>query len=672
MRSFRQNTTGTAAQSAQVALVLALCSWFVWPAWQRTWPHAPFPLDDVYIHLDYARSFRLAEPFAWLPQQGYSSGETAPLYALLLTIPAHLGLDGDALASCVTVLALITVALGLQQLGRWAGRPRLVTWLAPLAALTVGVSMWSLLSGMELAVYLLVFARLLRVSTRARALGESAIYLALLVALRPEAMLLSLLLAAGLVRDHVAARPWRRLRAYLRVITPAVAVQLAVFGANRWATGEMQSAGAILKLVTENPTLDHAARMREVLTNLITAWFGAYSRSTVAPGATAALWLLVVGAALSARRGRGVTWALACAVPALSILVSLNATARYQGFRYYVPAILCAVALLVRGAGQLGARRPRLSLALIAALLGLLAPKLPTFRDHFARAAGNIAEQQVEVGLRLGRELPNDARLLIGDAGAIPYFARRSAIDALGLGGFHGMGFVRAATHGEAATLELLEQLEPAERPTHLALYASWFPALTGEFAVPWFDVTLSDNVICGAPTKSVYHANWSALGEHVPERLVPAYERPHLLDSVDFADLGSERAHDFRSSQFLPTAALVLHEDEMKHFDGCRRLGPDQEALFTLRTPGDTQLRARTTRIGVRGVGLEGVRFSLQPAADGRPFSGRLEIAPEQPRAWQLGTTWFAPARIGTHFEMRVLAGGHGALLCHLWWLLD
>lgn len=670
MRSPRQKTTDTTSLWVAFALTVAACLWFLWPAWQRTRPHAPFPLDDVYIHLDYARSFRLLEPFAWLPGQGYSSGETAPLYALVLAVPARLGLDGDALALTATLLALGCVGYGLHQLGALAGLHPWLGRLAPWVCLGFGVVTWSLLSGMELALYFAVFARLLREQQRGARLTSSALLLALLVALRPEALLLALVLGAGLVRDRVAARPLRRVAAYLRLVLPAVSLQLGVFAANRLATGETQSAGAILKLVSENPTLDDPARMREVLTNLVTAWFGAFSRSTVAPTLTAVVLAMAVALALWPRRGRGTALALLCATPALALLVSLNATARYQGFRYYVPAFLCLLALVLRGIFTLAARSPRLATATTLLLFGLTAPKLPTFRTHFARAAGNIAEQQVQVGLRLARDTPADARILVGDAGAIPYFSHRSAIDALGLGGFHGMGFVRAATHGEAATLELLERLSPERRPTHLALYASWFPGLVRGFGHEWFSVTLDDNVICGAPTKTVYHADWLALGEHVPERLVPVGEPTRLLDELDFADLESERAHDFGGTAFLPTAVEIRHEDESVHFDGCRRLGPDQEAFFTLHTPGNTHLRTRATRIGVRGLDLASARFSLTPAADGRPFAGRFELGPDLPKSWQLGTTWFAPARPSTTFTMRVLASDRGALLCHLWWI--
>ena len=91
-----------------------------------------------------------------------------------------------------------------------------------------------------------------------------------------------------------------------------------------------------------------------------------------------------------------------------------------------------------------------------------------------------------------------------GMPGAIPYVARRGAIDALGLGGFARMPFVRAAVEGEAATVELLEHLAPSERPEMLALYPNWFAATTAAFGHEVDRVTIDGNVICGGPTKVI------------------------------------------------------------------------------------------------------------------------------------------------------------------------
>jgi len=69
-----------------IAPALAVAAAFWVPAREAARGWFPSPLDDVYIHFDFARSLATGHPFEWLPGQGYSSGETAPLYAV---IPAN-------------------------------------------------------------------------------------------------------------------------------------------------------------------------------------------------------------------------------------------------------------------------------------------------------------------------------------------------------------------------------------------------------------------------------------------------------------------------------------------------------------------------------------------------------------------------------------------------------
>jgi hypothetical protein len=44
------------------------------------------PLDDVFIHFDYARSTARGHPFEWSPGNGYSSGNTSIAYPFALSI----------------------------------------------------------------------------------------------------------------------------------------------------------------------------------------------------------------------------------------------------------------------------------------------------------------------------------------------------------------------------------------------------------------------------------------------------------------------------------------------------------------------------------------------------------------------------------------------------------
>ena len=49
------------------------------------------PLDDVFIHFDFARETARGKPFQWSPGAGYSSGGTSLLYPFVLAVGYLLG-----------------------------------------------------------------------------------------------------------------------------------------------------------------------------------------------------------------------------------------------------------------------------------------------------------------------------------------------------------------------------------------------------------------------------------------------------------------------------------------------------------------------------------------------------------------------------------------------------
>jgi hypothetical protein len=129
--------------------------------------------------------------------------------------------------------------------------------------------------------------------------------------------------------------------------------------------------------------------------------------------------------------------------------------------------------------------------------------------------------------------------VLLNDAGAIPYMSGLPAIDGLGLGGYRGLPFARASVHGVPAVVELIERLDPAERPDVLALYPGWWAGLADVFGRRADAVVIEDNVICGAAEKVIYDADWSPLAP-------PGATRQGAIDELDVGDLMSERAHGY------------------------------------------------------------------------------------------------------------------------------
>lgn len=585
------------------ALALAVGCLFWVPAFPAAHGWFPTPLDDVYIHFDFARSFARGAPFEWIPGNGYSSGETSPLYAMLLAIGYVVGFRGKLLGIWAAFLAVIGTASfvrSVRELVRPA--PPVIAWGAAALTLSFALVDWTLFSGMEVATFAGAFGPTLLALERTRApmqrrggltLEASQWRLgcwgAVLVALRPEAAVLVIVFgitaARGVLRRSAVA-------ALARAGLPAMVVVGLVLVANLVATGSMQSAGAQLKLLSSNPYLSHTDRARVYAENLIVFGLkGVRAELGAIPWAGAIVPLLAI-AALVARSRRAV--AAACTMGALVwiLTVSWNQASPFHNFRYYAPALLLLLAQAAMGAaaiaGTTPGRRygPALAGALLVIAIGTSAARFPTQTSHFRRAVANIRDQQIVAAGRVAA-LDGFTRVLVNDAGAIPYVSERPAIDGLGLGGYRRLPFAVAAVHGEAATLELLERLDPSERPTHLAVYPHWLGAISSRFGQEIDRVTIEDNVICAGPTKVIYRADWSVLGR------APALH-DDIIDEVDVADVVSEREHGYRAP--FPEAHAIfdvrIDEHGEQRFDGGRTIPEDESESFYVLNAGGGRAR--------------------------------------------------------------------------------
>lgn len=577
------------AASAILPLVAGAAFWL--PSVHAARGYFPAPLDDVYIHFDFARSLAEGHPFEWIPGNGYSSGETSPLYAVILAIGWLVGFRGRLVGVFGAMVAIAALAVLLRCVLRLtAPLPRWAAWAAAAVPFSLALVDWALFSGMEVAVFAGALGCALVALDRTRRRGgvtrESAqwrlgLWSAVLVLLRPEAVVLVFVFAIVAARGAGARSG---LAATARAALPGALALAALLGANVLATGDAASAGARLKLLSSNPYLSDVDRARAFAENLLT--FGVRVIGAELPIVVA----LLAALALVAARTRALGAACLAGATLWILLASWNGNSPYHNFRYYAPALLLvAIGASLGLAAIARVRRGRLPAAALAiAVVATSAPRFPAQMKHFARAVGNVRDQQLEVGARIAAATPRDARVLLGDAGAIPFVSGRAAIDALGLGGFHGLPFARAAVNGEAATIELIERLDPRERPTHLALYPNWFGALTGRFGVEIDRVTIADNLICGGPTKGIYRADWSALAP--PDAAAG--------DEIDVADVVSESEHAYAAPlPFGRTTLDVLRDASgARRFDGGREIPEGARESFVVRRAprGPARLRVR------------------------------------------------------------------------------
>ena len=219
------------------------------------------PLDDVFIHFDFARSAARGRPFEWSYGNGYSSGGTSLVYPFVLAAGYRLGLTGldlmewAAMVACVSVFVLL-----LQTRHAFRGLPPWAEYLAPPALLGVGALSWALFSGMEIALFLAfwgaafaVWDRIDRghddpvriVVARAALLGVAG---AALVATRPEG-------AASTAFSLRRRGPRLWLSVFALSVAPCAVVVVGQALLNFHLTGEAAAAGAIAKLELYHPYL---------------------------------------------------------------------------------------------------------------------------------------------------------------------------------------------------------------------------------------------------------------------------------------------------------------------------------------------------------------------------------------------------------------------------------
>jgi hypothetical protein len=542
------------------------------------------PLDDVFIHFDYARSFARGYPFQWSEGNGYSSGNTSLTYPLVLGFGYWVGLRTTDLMLWAAVVAGLSVVGFLVLASRALAPPhvelsRSTKYLLPPALLSLGALNWSLWSGMENAFHLLCWALLLaallhqtRSATTAQARRRAWLagaLGALLVAARPES---SICVAVG--GFYCAARDARyapatgsrtstlRRRALilLAIGLPSVLLLVAHGAVNLWLTGEHQANGAVAKLFVNNPYMSPADMWERYL------WLLGYiiPRLTEHHFADARPWGYVLPALaavpLLSRRTRPVALMLWLQIVGWLLIVAMNNQLRWHNERYAMPAVAWLVLLAAMGLGVLATvpipklRAHRAALAgwlvraslLTALVVGYWHHQRPRFRDQvwfFGRASRNILHQHVTAGRLIARMKAR--RVLVGDAGAIVYASDRPGLDLIGLGGFGSLPFARSAVHGLGASLELMERIAPEERPDVMAIYPSWWSDLPIYFGRYITEVPVFGNVICGGSEKVIYEADWGALdGRGVPRTLDL---EEVVVDALDVADLLSERSHQYR-----------------------------------------------------------------------------------------------------------------------------
>ncbi|MCL2724384.1 MAG: hypothetical protein FWD69_08105 [Polyangiaceae bacterium] len=642
------------------------------------------PLDDVFIHFDYARATALGHPFEWTVGNGYSSGNTSLTYPFVLAVGWRAGFRDCSLmiwaaivaATCVFGFLLAVRGLFLESdRDDWG---HVSSYLLPPMFLGVGAFVWSLWSGMEVAFFmatwaiaLLAWQRLERVDGNHRA-HASAWWLGLagvlLVTTRPEAALTVAVFGVAAALAHARFGLARAMGVLVRAGLPgalALAVQSVT---NKVFTGEWSANGALVKLALNNPYLSEKEKVEDYIFNVKYAAlrnldyhfasargehmadFGPADGSNVFAHVWTSLsreawWAGVVPLVLAMlplafARTRRVAIVLWAELVLWIGVVAFNGQVRWQNERYVMPAVgimLVLAALGVSVALRTRAERhgcgARTKLWAVRAALVVLSlvfaydHQIPKMRDQkwfFGRASRNIRDQHLALGKYLAETKPR--RVLVGDAGAILYASDRPGLDLIGLGGYGKLPFARASVHGLGASLELIERMPESERPDLLAIFPTWWGVLQTWFSsdlVARFPV--EGNVICGGYEQNVYRADWHLLGTGDRLRTMPRGDT-EIRAVIDVGDLVSEKengyAFDRPANGFVDMHILPDPANPaLDMFDGGRRINVGMSESFLAKG----LLPSKAAHLVVRTAPERDTRVRVQISG---AYAGDLDLA--------------------------------------------
>jgi hypothetical protein len=576
VRWLEQYTRGVPLQLFPLALATAaVASSALGPVLERC-GHPAVPLDDAFIHFQYAKRLATGHFFSYSEGEGYSSGATSFLWPALLAPFYAIGFRDLSIiwiawllgfaALFALVLETYRLALPLTGQGAAVGAGAMV--------LFFGGYVWCAASGMEVVPLSWVLAFSLRRSIewweaapadrtvrRSRVLAATAFLAPLL---RPEGAIASALFVVVVLAARSPTRAERRL------LPIGVAGPLVVPVVNWLLSGQAESSTAIVKWLPGNPYYGHGSALVGAIADNIRLlvgsildgqqWSAVFIPAGARPAALAALAALPIAGCFRRRIPRAV---LVLAMALALLIPCTYATFLWNRLRYLWPFAFpwfIGLSCLARCIGELlGRIRPRLrglSPVLSGVMAGVLGSHLGWSIDDLVQSASAIDRQQVALGRWAAAELAPNARIGMNDAGALGYLSGRKTFDVVGL---TTPGEARYWVAGAGSRYEHYEALfrsAPARLPTHFIVYPHWMAcdALLGD---ELHSETVLDQTILGGTTMTAFAARYDLLGSGDRPCAVPVQDE--LLDELDVADLESESAHRYELGHARETEDQAL-----------------------------------------------------------------------------------------------------------------
>ena len=493
---------------------------------------AGMPLDDSWIHLQFARNLAEGNGFAFNPGET-TAGSTAPLWTLTLAVLMLLPWDILCSVKVLGILLHWVSSMFAVRLARNHGLEAPWALLVGLVVATTPRLMWGALSGMEIPLYLLLSTAGLcfhveRIGRSPARMGTMLLALAVLA--RPECLILFPLCLIDRWRfdrsqDHRRMN-LRHILLYAAIIAPSIVFNLLVAGNPLPNTYYAKVGGYGLLQAIAATDVTQVGKALVVYPLIQARELGRFAVENSLFVSLACL----VGLLELLRRDRSgnerLPWIIPLVLVAFPLVRGTVAPfkgALFQHGRYaafLVPLITVAGVLGLRGLfvvlahGRSGEQTRRLRQWAIPTVVGLLAVELAVanikYAPIYALNVANINSTHVKMGQWLASNTPRDAVVATHDIGAIGFFSNRYLYDTTGLITPTVLEYLPTGRPADEGIARFLRD----EKPDYLVLIPSWYPTLTRriEGIQPVFAINVSDNTVVAGDRFVAYKLPWSSL----------------------------------------------------------------------------------------------------------------------------------------------------------------
>lgn len=551
------------------------------------------PLDDVYIHFQYARQLANGQPFVYNPGQPPTSGATSFLYPFILAFGYLIGFQGLNLALWAMVIGALALIGSMWLIYRLVKIFDSPDWLAIAPALIfalTGAVSWHFMSGMETGLMILLTLATLY-TVIARRMWAFVVSASLLALMRPEGGILAMLAVGAMIlqmwtihriglrpapTDNVSSVGAQRAAPLLRMFLLLIPIlMLGVQPLVNWlVTGSAVASGNAAKSIFGTIPFDWAIVTQRIFENFAHMWVefvtgygpreGWYLPLLIGTLAVIGLILLLIS---PAQRLVGLL-VLAWLIAGSAALSTLD-TAFWHFKRYQMPLIALLFPLAARGMqvlfnaeAQRGAEHKNIPLHSFASLaswrfkLFFLAVLLVAlwssvaFLQHFALNVDYIYRQPLQMAHWLQANTPEDSVIAVHDVGMMRYMGGRTTLDIVGL---TTPGAAEYWRNGPGSVAEFLIRNQPDYIASygHGHGYGLGMIADTDIYGEPLasFPVTLDPNynVALAADFQGIYKPDWSEPFWNLGPGTIDADGQSIEYEVVNVADLDSEKQYQYQ-----------------------------------------------------------------------------------------------------------------------------